>query len=418
MRYFLLLTFLFLFKNGHAECGDRYKEAIFPTYTKYADIKYGSNLNNLGEQQDLYIDIFTPISSADTNRHRPVVLLMHGGAYVAGSKNSATIQFLCQQLALRGYVAVAVQYRLEKTAIDGIEPVLQFADKVNWYKAIVRSIQDIKGAIRYLKSTVEEDNPYGIDSNNFTLYGSSAGAIGVIHTAYLDENDDFNLNWGRAISELGGLEGTTNHLPFSSLNTVRNLIVDSGAIMQIEWIGDKKDFDVLGLHHEQDPSVPSGNGCFYTAACHLGRFNGLKRYGPYLENIGARIEKVFVSGLGHPVDDLDRDFALEKTVNFLYASQCKYDTTVFVVPTAIKNNTSNIQLNIFPNPSSNSFKIDIPQSTIGNLQIHSISGQLLFEQKINNNSKEIYHHLNNGLYLVSLKDNTGQLFTTKLIVQH
>ncbi|MCO5233630.1 MAG: carboxylesterase family protein [Chitinophagales bacterium] len=419
LKYFLLLSLLLLFKNSFAECGDRYKEIIFPTYTKYSDIQYGTNLNNLGEQQDLYLDIFTPPSDWDSITHRPIVLLMHGGAYVAGSKNSETIQFLCKELALRGYVAVAVQYRLEKTNIDGIEPILQFADKVNWYKAIIRSMQDIKGAIKFLKSTVAENNPYGLDTNNITLYGSSAGAIGVIHTAYLDANDEVNLNWGRAISELGGLEGNTNASPFSSLNTVRNIIVDSGALADLNWIGDKNDIDVLGLHHDKDPSVPSGNGCFYTAACHLGRFDGLKRYGPYLENIGARIEKVFVSGVGHPVDDLDRNFALEKTVHFLYASQCKYDTTIFNVPTSIKYNKLTGTLNIFPNPSQQSFQINTSFSSPAVLQIFALNGQLLYEQNYYYNStKDIQHNLNNGLYLITLKDSNHQLFTAKLIVQH
>jgi acetyl esterase/lipase len=65
---------------------------------------------------DLKMDIYKPKN--DTEKKRPVVLVMHGGAFAAGAKDDTdqhTVTY-CDSLAARGFVTVAVQYRLGITA--------------------------------------------------------------------------------------------------------------------------------------------------------------------------------------------------------------------------------------------------------------------------------------------------------------
>lgn len=422
MRIALLLLFsVFISNNSSAEeCETaRYKDVIFNHTEIHKDIQYGSNTNNFSKMEDLYMDIYMPSLSADTLKKRPVVLLFHGGAFVSGHKERGTMQFLAKELALRGYVAIPVQYRLEQSELGRDIAVINFANRMSWYKTIIRTTHDIKGAIRYLKYTVaEEGNPYGLDTNNFTLYGSSAGAIGVMHAAYLDETDEISSSWERAIDQLGGFEGNTStYLQYGSMNAVRNLIIDSGALFELEWIGDKNDIDVLSLHHDQDPTVPFRTGCFYVVACHLGKHHGAKKYVPLLQENGTRVVQHIVNGIGHPVDDLDPDYALEKTVEFLYESQCLYVPPIDDnVPTAISK--SNIkELKLFPNPNTGDFTITTNTTyQDGRVAIFTTSGQQIFETSLKGQNHNLHIDLPNGIYFVNLYDGSNIQGVSKIAI--
>lgn len=425
MRSLILIFLVIAYSNNaFSQCDlPRYKEKIFDDIVELSDIKYGSNINNKGNQQDLFMDLYMADPTIDSVTNRPVIFFVHGGSYVGGRKEGSTIKRMCREFASRGYVSISVQYRLEESEISGdIEPILQFADKTNWYKAITRSVQDIRGSIRYIKyDFAENNNPYHIDTNNITLYGSSAGAIGVLHATYMDDSDEMDINWTGSVNALGGIEGNTSeHLEYGSVNTVRNLILCSGAITNINWIGDKSDIDVLGFHHNYDYTVPYGNGCFVSVACHLGRFDGMKRYAPYLTNIGARVEQHVVDGVAHPVDDLEPELVIEKAVDFMYASQCKYDTTIFAVPTSIKRDViSNVR--VYPNPSKGNFTIEIPSENIEDLQlqIYSINGALVAQDVISKtqNSYEFNGNLDKGMYLIKTNDKYLNNSVLKMIIQ-
>lgn len=425
MKYIITLFILISYSNiAYSQCDQpRYKEKIFDDITEITNVKYGSNINNQGNQQDLFFDVYMANINIDPLEKRPVIFFVHGGSYVGGRKEDSTIKRMCREFASRGYVSISLQYRLEKSESGvEIEPILQFADKNNWYKAIIRSVQDIRGSIRYIKYDVaENNNPYHIDTNNITLYGSSAGAIGVLHATYMDDSDELNINWTGSVNTLGGIEGNTSeHLEYGSINTVRNLILCSGAITDVAWIGNKTDIDVIGFHHNFDYTVPYGHGCFVTAACHLGKFDGMKMYYPYLTNIGARIEQNIIDGLGHPADDLEPELVIEKAVAFMYASQCKYDTTIFVVPTSIKHKTIS-EIKIYPNPTKSNFIIEIPTTYLDDItmQIYSLNGELIHQNYIEKNQKtyEFNSALNKGMYLIKITDSKMNLSTQKLIIQ-
>lgn len=419
MKFILLFIVSLILPDTHvgAQCEmSRFREKVFDGITIHNNVQYGTNTNNLGEQQNLYMDIYMPPADADTMIERPVILFMHGGAYVAGDKTGSTMRLMCNEFSRRGYVAVAVQYRLEKSSIE-FEPIFEFANKINWYRAIVRSVHDIKGALRFLKYTAaEEGNPYGIDTNNFTLYGSSAGAIGVLHTMFLDETDELTGSWTQAVTSLGGFEGNTSgHFQYGSTNTVKNLIIDSGALFEVDWIGDVTDYNIMALHNKYDPSVPYSHDCFYVAACHLGKFYGAGRYVSVLRRNGANVVFHSLDGMEHPVDDLQPAFALEQAVNFLYDAQCKYytnpDTTV---PTGIAGrNISEIKL--YPNPSTGSFTIRANEAASRSLlQIFALSGQMIHEEQLQRKEQIIHLNAPAGVYFVTITDETGNKSIAKL----
>ncbi len=99
----------------------------------------------------LHVDVFYPAKKR--KKGRPGVLLIHGGGWRSGSKEMEVP--MAQQLASKGYVAVAVEYRLSPEAP---------------YPA---SVYDLKAAVRWMRAHASE---YGLDTSKIAAYGCSSGA--------------------------------------------------------------------------------------------------------------------------------------------------------------------------------------------------------------------------------------------------
>ena len=182
MKNILLITFItFVFCQSECENG-RYLEEIYDIDIQY-QIQYGQNVNQtiLGSQvtENLYMDIYYPEN--DDFQDRPLIFFLFGGSFVGGSKSSSDIVALCTKYAKRGYVAVAIDYRLS-------QHLLFFnANEENAYKAVMKAIHDLKAAIRYFNMNDELYDDYKIDVNRIYAGGYSAGAITAINAAYLNE---------------------------------------------------------------------------------------------------------------------------------------------------------------------------------------------------------------------------------------
>lgn len=84
---------------------------------------------------------------------RPVLILIHGGGFISGNKDSKNPQI--QKLSRLGFVSVSAMYRLS--------PDFRFP----------AAIEDVQLAIRYLKANATR---YHIDPNRIIVSGSSAGS--------------------------------------------------------------------------------------------------------------------------------------------------------------------------------------------------------------------------------------------------
>lgn len=131
---------------------------------------------------DLHMDIYTP--KGDAEKKRAAVLVMHGGAFAAGSKDDMEQQSVtyCDSLAARGFVAIAVQYRLGITAT--LEEKVLTIDSLNFSRTVYRGIQDVRAAVRYVRSKASD---LGIDKDRIYLLGNSAGAILALENIYMDK---------------------------------------------------------------------------------------------------------------------------------------------------------------------------------------------------------------------------------------
>ena len=121
------------------------------------------------EKTELKADIYYPLDSK--GKTFPAVLLIHGGGWLIGSKENQRI--MAQNLALNGYVAITVSYRL---GLDAKYPA---------------AIKDIKDAIVWAKQKARH---YHINTNKIAVLGASAGAQLATLVGVTPNNTSYNVN--------------------------------------------------------------------------------------------------------------------------------------------------------------------------------------------------------------------------------
>ncbi len=103
------------------------------------------------DNRTLRMDVFIP--NHLNNKHRPLVMMVHGGGWASGDKSHLVP--LAQKLAMDGYVTACVEMRLSPEAK---------------YPA---AVYDLKEALKFLKYNCDV---YNIDTTQIAVLGASSGA--------------------------------------------------------------------------------------------------------------------------------------------------------------------------------------------------------------------------------------------------
>jgi poly(3-hydroxybutyrate) depolymerase len=226
---------------------NRYDEEVFTSIDTTNNVVYGANVNYQGTNTNLTMDIYQP--SGDTVTFRPLIVWVHGGSFVGGSKNDNDVTGLCQHFAKRGYVCVSINYRLGITFPYNQE---------NATNSVFRGVQDMKAAVRYFRQDAATTNTYRIDPDMIFGGGSSAGAFCALHLAYLDQPSELPATIDTVA--LGGIEGNSGNPGYSSsIKAVLNLC---GAMGDTAWMlpGDEP---VCSMHGTADAVVPYNTTMLY-----------------------------------------------------------------------------------------------------------------------------------------------------------
>lgn len=188
------------------------------------------------EDIDLYMDIYS--LENDTLSRRPLVILLHGGAFLFGDKGGTFMRHLALHYATRGYVVASVNYRLG-CSMMGVHTIRRM---------IFRAIQDAQKAEHFLIDHAEE---YGIDPDAIFLVGHSAGAITALSAAVLTEEDEYKGIDQFYLKDLGELPN-----PVKLLGTVGLW----GAVTELHFINRNDNPDFLLMHGTNDDIVPFREG--------------------------------------------------------------------------------------------------------------------------------------------------------------
>ncbi len=403
MKYILTSTLLFLCvltygQNGNPCDGERYAQKIFDEIKVTPDIKYGEGpVYPSEDNQELFLDVYEP--QGDLLDKRPVVVLAFGGSFIEGSRKD--IDWLCEEYAKSGYVAVSVDYRL----YDG--PFFPIPDAEVMKNVVLRAVSDIKGAIRYMRQDAATENIYKIDPEFVFAGGISAGSIAACHTAMLDSTDNIPADLQQIIASIGGLRGNTNDL-YQYSSEVQGLVNYSGGLNDASWI-DGDDPQFFSVHDDMDPVVPYGEG--------FARIFGI----PIVEMEGSQIMKEVADAVevhnelityensplhvGYFFVDNQTQEVLERSMSFLHEIIC---------PSVINSTTlsTNTELNIYPNPTSN--LIHLTEYSEVTAILSNQMGQIL-ESWRNSEILNISQY-SNGMYYLQLSDTEGNSVTHKLII--
>lgn len=283
-QFNLLFLILFCFTCSQLQSQDvRYLDEVFSGVTIESNVIYGTNITvvtGTPASEALAMDVYTP--TGDDATDRPVIIYVHTGSFlpqyfngqITGGKTDSTAVEICKRLARLGYVAVSATYR------KGWNPIAMGAEGQNirtgtLLNAAYRGIQDFRTCIRYLRKTVAEGNPYGIDPNKIGGWGQGTGGYITLGAAYLDRFEEVNLDKFIDTETLlpyvdtslsGGVYGLedrplniANHVEYSSDFAL--CINMGGALGDISWVeGLESEPTSVGFHVPSDPFAPFGNG--------------------------------------------------------------------------------------------------------------------------------------------------------------
>ncbi len=374
---------------AHAqECdGTRYFDPLLFGVQQTNAVLFGSNTAVGGGDQPLYMDVYEPMG--DQLEQRPVVIVAFGGSFIAGSR--ADVALICIQLARRGFVAIAPDYRTGLFLPDGQGTML----------AVMRATHDLKAAVRYLRrSVVDLGDPWRIDPDRIIIGGVSAGAIGALHAAYLDQEDEMPPILQPIAPSIGGVEGFSGNEGYSS--EVAGCFSLSGAIGDTAWI-DAGDPPLLSIHETEDPLVP-----YFTQEVVIeGLATGLIASGGH--DIHLRAEHVGVSNclltyqsdqhVGYLVNDATAamDFIYDRSGELV----CDNDAGCRGLIAGI-HDRNNEPLIVYPDPADK--RITVPISAPASITINDAAGRSVLALRLLPADPSIdVSHLPSGTYYVRIE---------------
>lgn len=456
--YYSLLLWSLFYKTAFAQLP--YTADQF-TYDSIMNISYGQATDYAGNQVELLLDIYKP--RMDSNCLRPIVVLVHGGAWVAGSKEDINLVLMSRAFAKKGWVVANINYRLGTHKASSYNmyalcnnsisaPCGYISDSAEVFRANFRGMQDAKGAIRFMKNRNAIDSS---DVNNVFIVGESAGAFIAYATAFTDQmneknsfcfgiNDaptpDNNLavygcipsNNNLSRPDLGSIDGNLNLGNYNA--SVKGIGSFYGATFDLSIINQLTDTPCVYLFHQGSDVV-----VHYQYGKILGRTswecyaqtNLCQSYYFYPNAYGNESIRQYFVGLGAAAPVYQADIVY----NYAYLNNCFSNghaidnfnlrvqnvTNLFANKIALSNNNpaanctvsavnmadkTNKGVLIYPNPASNQLNIKVPINSVGeSYKLFDYTGKLLLKNKIVSETISInIENLNEGIYLICVGD--------------
>jgi acetyl esterase/lipase len=342
----------------------------------------------------LQYDVYMPDTAVDTMSQRPVLIYLHTGNFlpkainlgVTGLKDDSTVVKFCTDFAKRGYVAVAVNYRLGWNA-QGSDQATRVRSLLN---AVYRAIQDTKYTVRTVKSRAAD---LKINPDKVGLFGQGSG--GYVALAYncldrweetaLPKFNPTNLPTPTIDTNLvgfpdatGGLLNFYDYQPTPVTDASIAVCVNvGGALADLSWIeGGEAPF--ITVHSPRDEFAPFVQGT------------------------------VIVPGINAPVVEADGPN--------LFIPKAKMQIGNWEA-LSINSIRKNDLFKMYPNPAEDIVVIESKGKVLEEVVIMDISGKVVNREQTWNQTMAIdVKDLKSGVYFVKVRSNEEE-FVEKLIIQ-
>lgn len=389
------------FSNAQDCTGNRYSQVVFTEIDSIVDVQYGSNLLQDGTtNQDLLLDIYFPKNDTDTDR--PVVLLAHGGSFIGGNRKG--IADLCKNISKLGYVTVSMSYRLLSITDPSVFANVGLAFK----KEVVRSVHDMKAAVRFLRKSYDDGNTYGINPNIIIVGGVSAGAILANHAVYLDTEAKIPSELASYFTDQGGLEGNSGNAGYNS--KAQMVLSMCGAIMDTTFM-ESGDQPFYGVHTLNDATVPNLYG-----QPNIGMSIPVDLYGDSLMFLRARNQGMSTKYKSYAVGghcEFGTDYFADM-MGFTYQNLCSGSLNT-------NNLSDKIKYSVYPNPASNSITLDMPgNNNESTVQIIDMVGKVIYSQIVPAQqviTSITVSQLPAGIYNFAVKSSDGKSTIKKIVIE-
>lgn len=234
--------------HAQSDLPGRYIDLVFERVTRTDGVPYGTAVDiPTGRPVDLKLDLYEPVG--DTAEARPVFVFLFGGGFVAGDRMREPRAY-CELMARRGYVAIAIDYRINQGAIAT--------------EGIPAAVSDARQAVAWVR---ENAAAHRLDRDRIAIGGSSAGAIASLFLAYTDverqSGDDSEVAivmdlWGGLYTAVGEMEA--GEPPLAILHGTEDRVV---AYSEAEKLRARA--EAVGIPHAFHPIAGAGHAPYMPA---------------------------------------------------------------------------------------------------------------------------------------------------------
>lgn len=406
MKTYLLLliaiSFSYITQAQFNGCdGSRYIDDVFTEIKVTQGLKYGEGTTLFDNFQELYLDVYEP--EGDGLVRRPVIILAFGGSFISGKRED--LEFLCEAYARKGYVAVTIDYRL----FDGPLLPLPSADQLK--NVVIKTVSDMKAAIRYMRQDADTDNIFRIDPDLVFIGGISAGSITAFHTAVIDSDDDIAPDIIEILENNGGIEGnTSDNYEYSS--EVQGLVNFSGGLNDAGWI-DENDPPFISIHDDMDGVVPYAGGFAKVFGFPIIYMEGSGRCHEVGDSLGVENQLKTIENSEEHVGYFSTLESIEENIH--YTASFVAEIVCASGPTHTQDLTHSLEsIQAYPNPSNGI--ISFSETNNKNLRVDLFN---TMGQKLNSFSNPGTIDLSNnanGIYLLRMMDMTTESSKTIKVV--
>ncbi len=164
------------------------------------------------DNQELKLNIYYPKREGKF----PLMIFIHGGGWISGSKDMKSEITICMVLANLGYTVFNIDYRL--TPLEPFEP---WKEHPHNHPSIREMVSDVRAAILFAKKNADK---YQGDPNSLFLFGRSAGAHLSLLTAFSCKEQFFEKEGILCDYEEAKVTGIIAFYPITNLDELYRLL--------------------------------------------------------------------------------------------------------------------------------------------------------------------------------------------------